>query len=66
MYEILEKNNISQKIDNTEELSDHLIEDLKEHQKKDNQISSSINNLGQKTLTDTMNKINNFLLNEIQ
>ena len=30
------------KIDNTEELSDHLIEDLKEHQKKDNQISSLI------------------------
>ena len=66
MYEILEKNNISQKIDNTEELSDHLIKDLKEHHKKDNQISSLINNLGQKTLTDTMNKINNFLLNEIQ
>lgn len=66
VYEILEKNNISQKIDNTEELSNHLIKDLKKHNKKDNQISSLINNLGQKTLTDTMNKINNFLLNEIQ
>tara|TARA_X000001036_G_C20619574_1_gene782469 strand:+ start:160 stop:1443 length:1284 start_codon:yes stop_codon:yes gene_type:complete len=66
VYEILEKNNISQKIDNAKELSDHLIKDLKEHHKKDNQISSLINNLGQKTLTDTMNKINNFLLNEIK
>ena len=66
IYEILEKNYISKKIKNTKELSDNLIKDLKEHHKKDNQISVLINNLGQKTLTDTMNKINNFLLDEIK
>jgi len=66
IYEILEKNNISKKIDGFEELSDHLIEDLKNPSKGDNKITSLINNLGQKTLNDTMNNINNFLLNEIK
>ena len=66
IYEILEKNNISKKIDNFEELGDHLIEDLKNSAKGDRQISSLINSLGQKTLNDTMNNINNFLFNEIK
>ena len=66
IYEILEKNNISKKINSFEDLSDHLIEDLKNPSKGDNQISSLINSLGQKTLNDTMNNINNFLLNEIK
>ena len=66
IYEILGKNNISKKIDNFEELGDHLIEDLKNSAKGDRQISSLINSLGQKTLNDTMNNINNFLFNEIK
>ena len=66
VYEILEKNNISKKIENAEELSDNLIKDLEDHRKENKKISVLINNLGQKTLADTMNKINNFLLNEIK
>ena len=66
VYEILKKNNISKEIKNSEELSDNLIKDLEDLYKEDNQISTLINNLGQKTLTDTMNNINNFLLNEIK
>ena len=34
--------------------------------KEDYQISVLINNLGQKTLADTMQKINDYLLNEIK
>ena len=66
VYEILEKNYISKKINTIDELSDNLIKDLKNHHKEDSQISVLINDLGQKTLADTMNKINNFLLNEIK
>ena len=64
-YEVLEKNNISKKIENTKELSDGLIRDLENPYKEDSKISVLINNLGQKTLADTMKNINNFLLNEI-
>ena len=66
IYKILEKNGISKRIGNYFELSDNLIKDLNVPAKKNNQISNSIKNLGQKTLTDTMKKINNFLFNEIK
>jgi 3-deoxy-D-manno-octulosonic-acid transferase len=66
VYEILKKIYISTKIENTKELSDNLIKDLEDHRKENKKISVLINNLGQKTLADTMNKINNFLLNEIK
>jgi 3-deoxy-D-manno-octulosonic-acid transferase len=66
VYEILKKIYISEKIENTKELSDNLIKDLEDHRKDNKKISVLINNLGQKTLADTMNKINNFLLNEIK
>ena len=66
IYEILEKNNITKQIKSYVELSDYLIEDLKSTQKKDDQIANTINDLGQKTLTDTMKYINKFLINEIQ
>ena len=66
IYEILEKNNIAKQIESYEELSDYLVEDLKSIQKQDDQIANTINDLGQKTLTDTMKYINNFLFNEIK
>ena len=66
VYEILKKIQISEKIENTKELSDNLIKDLEDHRKDNKKISVLINNLGQKTLADTMNKINNFLFNEIK
>ena len=66
IYEILEKNNIAKQIESYEELSNYLVEDLKSIQKQDDQIANTINDLGQKTLTDTMKYINNFLFNEIK
>ena len=66
VYEILKKIQISEKIENTKELSDNLIKDLEDHRKDNKKISVLINNLGQKTLADTMKNINNFLFNEIK
>ena len=61
IYEILKKNSISKMIKNYEELSDNLMNDLNDPLKKNNEISSEIENLGQKTLNDTMTLLNNFL-----
>ena len=66
IYKILENLNISKKIVDSSELSKYLMEDLKNYSKEDNKFSNLINNLGQKTLTDTMKNINKFLLNEIK
>jgi 3-deoxy-D-manno-octulosonic-acid transferase len=66
IYDFLDKNNISKKIENYTELSNNLIKDLEFPFKEDGKISNLINNLGQKTLTDTMKNINNFLFNEIK
>jgi len=64
IYEILEKNNISKKIENYEELSENLIKDLENPHKQNNEIADQIKNLGQKTLTDTMILVDNFLFND--
>ena len=61
IYEILEKNNFSKKINNQDELVEYLSEDLKNPKKKSDEGVNIINQIGQKTLTDTMILINNFL-----
>ena len=66
IYDILKKMNISKQISSYKDLSDNLITDFKNSYKEDNKIYNSINDLGQKTLTDTMQNINNFLSNEIK
>jgi len=66
IYQILEKNNVAKKIHTSTELAEYLIQDLRNSVKKDNKISLFINDLGKKTLADTMKNINNFLLNEIK
>jgi len=66
IYDILKKNNISKEIKSYTELSNNLIRDLEFSNKDDGKISNLINNLGQKTLADTMKNINNILLNEIK
>ena len=63
IYNILEKNNISKEINNFDELTNNLIDDLKSLNKDKEETSSLIKNFGQKTLTDTMEKINYFLFN---
>jgi 3-deoxy-D-manno-octulosonic-acid transferase len=67
IYKILSEKNISKKIIDHLELSENLIKDLENPVKEENnKISYQINDLGHKTLTDTMKDINNFLLNEIK
>ncbi len=66
IYDILKKNKISVKIDSYDELSNNLIQDLKNPLKEDRKIADFINRLGEKTLDDTMKYINNFLFNEIK
>jgi len=60
IYKILEKNKISKKIENYQELSDNLTKDLIDPYKQNNEISDIINNLGKKTLIDTMKLIDIF------
>ena len=66
IYEILKKKNISKEIKDSFELSNNIIEDLKIQYKEDDKISNVINNLGQKTLADTMKNIKDILHNEIK
>ena len=61
IYKILENNNISKKIENYMELSKNLVIDLENANKQKNENINLINNLGQKTLTDTMVIVDNFL-----
>ena len=61
IYKILEKNNISKKVENFEELSENLLFDLKNPQKQNRENKDLINNLGEKTFADTMLLIDNFL-----
>ena len=65
IYELLEKNFISKKIENYDELSNNLINDLKIFKKEKNSASNLINDYSQKTLTNTMKKVNYFLFNAI-
>jgi len=65
IYEILEKNNVSLKINSIEQLSENLSKDLESIEQKDNKISEVINNLGQKTLIDTMKEVSK-LINDIK
>ncbi len=64
IYKVLEKNKISNKILNDEELSKNLTLDLASPEKNSNHFSDEINELGEKTLIDTMIIIKNFLNNE--
>ena len=66
IYDILKKNKISKKVDSFEDLSANLIIDLQSHHKAETEKSNPINSLGQKTLTDTMKSINNFLFDNVQ
>tara|TARA_A100001011_G_scaffold221716_1_gene229659 strand:- start:719 stop:2002 length:1284 start_codon:yes stop_codon:yes gene_type:complete len=65
VYEILEKNRVSKKVNDYEELSDNLSRDLEAPKKINSELSNPIKNLEQKTLTDTMKIIDNFLYNDI-
>ena len=53
------------KINSAEQLSENLVKDLESIEQKDNKISEVINNLGQKTLIDTMKEVSK-LINDIK
>mgnify|MGYP001238233005 FL=1 len=61
IYKLLEDNKISKKINSFDELIANLIKDLENPRKLDGKISKSIDDIGQKTLNDTMRLIDNFL-----
>ena len=63
IYEILNENKISSEIEGSEDLASNLESDLKIKEKNSEIIFSKISALGQKTLNNTMQKID-FLLNE--
>ena len=65
IYEILKENNISREIEGSEDLTKNLERDLRNMEKNEREISAKINSLGIKTLNNTMQKIDNFLVNEI-
>ena len=65
IYGILKENNISREIEGSEDLAKNLERDLRNMEKNEREISDKINTLGIKTLYNTMQKIDNFLVNEI-
>ncbi len=65
IYKTLEKNGISKKIDDQDELVDYLINDLSIKTKQTAKFTSIINNLSNKIYIDTIREINKFLKNEV-
>ena len=65
IYDILEKYNISKVVKNSAALSEFLIKDFDNYENKNVEFPD-LKKLGQRTLTDTMTRINNFLINEIK
>ena len=64
IYDFLQKNKISKKISNFDDLADNLYLDLKETKKKQSNFLPIINELSSKIFNLTMRDINNFLANE--
>ena len=63
IYEIL-KNNISFIVNDHNELNNYLRKDFESHNKKDDKIVEIIKELGDKTLSNTLKSINEFISNE--
>ena len=66
IYEILEMNSISKKINSYEELSENLIKDLENPSKLNDKTPESLEKLSKKTLDDTMILLNKFLFNDVK
>ena len=64
IYEILKKNNISFIVNDHNELNNYLRKDFESHNKKDDKIAEIIKELGDKTLSNTLKSINEFISNE--
>ncbi len=64
IYKLLEKNDISKKVENSDDLAKYLISDLRKRNNKLMKPSILIKNLSQKILEKNMKIINKFLFNE--
>ena len=64
IYDIFQKLKIAKKIYDYKELSNNLLIDFQSTQIKDLEVSEQIKNLEQKTLTDTMQILDNFINND--
>ena len=64
IYKIFENHKISQEVLTSEFLAKCILDDLKNPKKIEENYSNNISNLGQKTFTDTMRIIKNFISNE--
>ncbi len=65
IYKILEENNISKVVENYEELSKNLIEDLENPTKRENKNTESINSLAKRALADNMKLVENFIFDDV-
>ena len=61
IYEILDKNKISKQINSSAEMAQNLQNDLKEIKEREPEFVRKLNDIGQKTLNNTLQKINNFI-----
>lgn len=64
IYNILKKNKISCQVNTENDLAKELIKDLESEVQLNKSFSNSFNDLGNRTLIDTMNIIDKFLINE--
>ena len=62
IYDLLKSYKISEEINNVAELSEKLANDLKELKKNENKITNSINDMGDRILSDTTNEIKKYLM----
>ena len=62
IYELLNSYKISEEINNVAELSEKLANDLKELKNNENKITNSINDMGDRILSDTTKEIKKYLM----
>ena len=62
IYDLLNSYKISEEINNVAELSEKLANDLKELKNNENKITNSINDMGDRILSDTTNEIKKYLM----
>ena len=62
IYDLLNSYKISEEINNVAELSEKLANDLKELKDNENEITNSINDMGDKILSDTTKEIKKYLM----
>tara|TARA_Y100000766_G_C18308325_1_gene319652 strand:- start:216 stop:506 length:291 start_codon:yes stop_codon:yes gene_type:complete len=62
IYDLLKSYKISEEINNVAELSEKLTNDLKELKNNENKITNSINDMGDRILSDTTKEIKKYLM----